>query len=370
MPKVTLKKQQYRHKVLSVKLKSLNEMLGNTFLQKSNVCRHYGQVTLFLIFSVVQFGLMGSVGNTADAATVWVANWSSETVTELSLKGKTLGNFAVGCNPDAIAIGKSGDVWVTCINSNTVTKLSPSGYKMGSYSIDSSGARAIAASTNVWVAVAPQGGAFGTLPTGDSYMAELNSSGKKIGLFSTAISYPSDIAIDKSNDVWVANLNNVTELSPDGKVIGSFTAGPRPTALAIDASGNVWVVNVDPANGRGTVVELNPLGKQIGNISAGSYSDAIAIGNNGNIWIANDGNGTAGIAYGDSNVTELSPNGKTIGTFAAGSLPWSIAIDGNNNVWVSNNDTHGEVTELNSRGKEIGVFSVGSAPQAIAIDRN
>lgn len=282
-----------------------------------------------------------------------------------------MGSFSVGCNPDAIAIGKSGDILVTCRNSNVATKLSPSGYKVGSYSTgDHAGARAISASTNVWVATAPHGGGFGISPTGESYVTELNSKGRNLGIFSVGISYPMDISIDKNDDVWVANLNNVTELGPDGKVIGSFTAGPRPTALAIDASGNVWVVNNDPSNGRGTVVELNPLGKQIGNFSAGSYADAIAIDNNGNIWIANDGNGTAGIAYGDSNLTELSPTGKTIGTFAAGSVPWSIAIDGNNNVWVSNNDTHGKVTELNSRGKEIGVFSVGDNPQAIAIDRN
>lgn len=68
-----------------MKLKSLNEMLGNTSPQRSDAFRHYGAWTLFLlILSVVQFGLMGGVGNTADAATVWVANWGSETVTELS----------------------------------------------------------------------------------------------------------------------------------------------------------------------------------------------------------------------------------------------------------------------------------------------
>ncbi|WP_437560311.1 NHL repeat-containing protein [Acidithiobacillus sulfuriphilus] len=353
-----------------MKYKTPNDLLGSAYLPKTGVCRGYRTLNLFLLFTVVQFGLMVGVGNMAGAATLWVANSSSETITELSMNGHSLGNYAIDCNPDSIAIGKSGSIWVACHDSNFVTKLSPSGRKLGEYSIGNTGARAVAASKNIWVAIAPRGGGFGTPPTGDSYVTELNSWGKDIRTFSASISYPNDIAIDRSKDVWVANLNNVTELDPDGRVIGKFAAGPRPSDIAIDALGHAWVLNTDPANGRGSVVEINPLGKQIGVFTTGYYPLAIAIGNNGNIWIANDGNGKPGVASGDSNVTELDHNGKIIGTFVAGSFPWAIAIDGNDNVYVVNNKNHGTVTELNPMGNKIGVYSVGSKPEAIAIDGN
>ena len=58
---------------------------------------------------------------------------------------------------------------------------------------------------------------------------------------------------------------------------------------------------------------------------AGSYLCGIAIDSSGNVWVANRGNGTPGIANGDSSVTELNSSGTVIGTYAAGSFPEAIA---------------------------------------------
>ncbi len=125
---------------------------------------------------------------------VWVANYGSTNVTELSSAGATLGTYAVGTYPYGIAIDASGNVWVTNEGSNNVTELSPAGVPKGTYNV-------------------------GTNPDG--------------------------IAIDASGNVWVANYdsNNVTELSPTGATKGTYNVGTSPWGIAIDASGNVWVTN-------------------------------------------------------------------------------------------------------------------------------
>jgi DNA-binding beta-propeller fold protein YncE len=53
--------------------------------------------------------------------------------------------------------------------------------------------------------------------------------------------------------MWVANAgsDNVTELSPAGKVLGTFPAGDNPAAIAFDGT-NLWI----PDGASDDVVEL------------------------------------------------------------------------------------------------------------------
>ena len=61
---------------------------------------------------------------------VWVANngsgnGSGSNVTELNSFGATVGTYAAGAGPNGIAIDSSGNVWVTNSGSNTVTVIKP-----------------------------------------------------------------------------------------------------------------------------------------------------------------------------------------------------------------------------------------------------
>ena len=90
--------------------------------------------------------------------------------------------------------------------------------------------------------------------------------------------------------MWVTNFSDstVTELSPTGATLGTFTVGNGPRGIAFDGT-NMWVTN-----------------------------------------------------YYDNTVTELSPTGATLGTFAVRRLPAGIAFDGTH-MWVANGVS---VTEL------------------------
>jgi len=215
-----------------------------------------------------------------------------------------------------------------------------------------------------------------------------SSSGETTNVFSyNELIYPLAIAIDGSGNVWVANYgdgipgtafgdSNVTELSPNGSIIGTYTAGNGPDAIAIDGSGNVWVANY--AGGNVTELTASSNYTTSNTYTVGSSPVAIAIDGSGNVWVANEGNGTVGTAFGDSNVTELtaSSNYTTSNTYTAGSLPVAIAIDGSGNVWVANygggfaGTAPGDanVMELSPTGSLIGTYTVGISPDAIAID--
>ena len=241
--------------------------------------------------------------------------------------------------------------------SNQASATPPSStYSAGSYPYDI----AIDHSGNVWVT---------NYDTG--YVTELNSSGATISTYNVVVE-PTAIAIDSSGNVWVTdnyginnNYDSLMELNSSGKVIGAYNAGAYAEAIAIDAKGNVWVVNTFSGT---TVTERNSSGAVIGGpYAVGSFPVGIAIDAKGNVWVTNEGNGTAGTASGDSNVTELSSSGAFIGTYGAGSSPYAIAIDPSGNVWVTNIYS-GKVTELNSSGVTIGTYTVGSGPDGIAID--
>ena len=137
-----------------------------------------------LIILLVSFFLFGAV-NSASAAS---------NVTELSPSGAKIGAYYAGNSPQAIAIGKSGNVWVANDGNGTTGTAS-----------------------------------------GDSNVTELSSDGKTIGTF-VAGPTPWAIAIDGNNNVWVANNNDpgtVTELNSRGRKIGVFSEGLIQIALQL-----------------------------------------------------------------------------------------------------------------------------------------
>ncbi len=263
---------------------------------------------------------------------VWVENYGTtgkpgkglmdSNVTELSPSCAKIGTYVAGTYPaGGIAIDKSGNVWVTnwgaasgtagtpglANGDSNVTELGPSGAVIGTYVAGSSpGGIAIDKSGNVWVA--NKGNGIPGLANGDS---------------------------------------SVTELSPSGAIINSCVAGSHPEGLAIDPAGNVWVVNkgIDNgtpgipgiANGDSSVTELSSKCTVIGTYVAGSLPETVAVDSAGNVWVANGYNRGTGTSLANSSVTELGPTGAVIHTYAAiGYQPYSLAIDPAGNVWVTN----------------------------------
>jgi len=207
---------------------------------------------------------------------------------------------------------------------------------------------------------------------------------------------PSDLAVDGSGNIWVLNQssNNVSEISPTGTLLGTFSAGSSPLTEAIDASGNVWI-----ANGSGnTVTELSPTGNIVQTVSVTGEIIGTAIDQFGNIWVgaafnptaykinasgtlvgtftipsdprkfAFDTTGNAWIATASSNVvTELSQSGVKLATFSTGNGPIWVMFDPSGNLWVSNQSSN-TIAKLSSQGTVLGTFTASTSPVSGAID--
>lgn len=190
-------------------------------------------------------------------------------------------------------------------------------------------------------------------------ITELSPSGSPIGTY-TVGNGPVGIGIDQNGYIWVANSNDntVTKLSSSGSLIGTYNAGDGPDAIAINSSGDIWVAD----HGSNTVTELNPSGSLIGTYTVGNAPIKIAIDQSGDVWVAS--------AYGT--VTELSPSGVTIGTHSVGPGASGIAIAPNGNIWVADGSILGgqtdNVTEFSPSGSIINSFNAGITADQVAID--
>ena len=93
---------------------------------------------------------------------------------------------------------------------------------------------------------------------------------------------------------WVVNAaapGTVTELGPDGSMIGLFTVGTGPQGIAFDGA-HMWVTN-----GLSDIVtELGPAGNVLGTLPVGHSPVGIAADHATHMWVANSGS---------NNVTEL-----------------------------------------------------------------
>lgn len=167
--------------------------------------------------------------------------------------------------------------------------------------------------------------------------------------------WPASLALDPAGDVWVAcaNSNSVSELGPDGSLIGSYPVGGYPCSIAIDASGDPWVANarsnsVMKLSSRGAVLGAYPL----------SDPRALAFDASKRAWVAQQASNT---------VSVLAPDGTAVGTFATSQSPQAVAIDAAGDAWIANSLSN-TVTKLSPTGTKLGEYPAGEFPSTLAFD--
>ncbi len=273
------------------------------------------------------------------AGNIWVTNWGSNNVSELSSAGVLINTYTVGSNPSGIAIDSAGNVWVTNQGSNNVTELNSTGAFVNNFAVGSNPSSiVIDPSSFIWVTNMGTSAAPGTSVT------ELTPSGAPAATYFDVGSGPTGITIGPvglSWTTWVANMgypsapgNTITGLNSVGSSIGTFTlpAGSElPDSIAVDPSDNLWVTN----QGSNTIIELNVGGGVIPFTSSPALSgpSAVRIDTAGSVWVANYGS----TAVPGNTIVELNPfTGQIINTFTVQNNPSAIAIDSLNNVWVAN----------------------------------
>ncbi|HEY1833187.1 MAG TPA: 6-bladed beta-propeller [Solirubrobacteraceae bacterium] len=216
--------------------------------------------------------------------------------------------------------------------------------------------------------------------TGMVYSSGWGSEGTGNGQFQ----HPMGIAVDRFNDVWVADTahDRVEEFSESGtfiRSIGSEGTGhgqfKEPTAVSIDGAGDVLVAD----SGNNRVQQFGWYNgefiKQFGTAGSGAGQlldpQGVAGGCGSNVWVSDTGNGRLEEFNGNGvfvRAVSGPGTGETFGSVA------SMACDNQSNVWVSDAGRR-QVFEFSEAGellRAVGGEGTGpglfSQPGGISID--
>ncbi|MBO9542425.1 hypothetical protein J7643_17675 [bacterium] len=404
-----------------------------------------------------------SFGITIDrSGCAWVLNKYNANVTRLSRNGLIIGTYPTGSEPVSITCGRDGNILIANYLSNSISKINvdyshntasqPTVEYVGKYLNDIKTPNN--ATSIFW---SPTG--LTISESGEIYTSEVNHSsadmdfhqyvkrwsqnlsqniyttgssywGYKDGVGSSALySMPYAIALDNSENIYVADSNNqrIRKVFPDGTVTtiagggnpltwgnygpssyqGGFLDGNgtsarfnNPKGIAIDNSGNIYVADTDNNRirkiapnlavstfaGDGTRGHLD--GKK--EIAKFDRPTSLTIDKNGNIFIAEEGLYIRVITPSGevSTVAGTGLVGKANGFQASFTKPVSIAADSIGNLYVADNAIttdwdatirkiypDGFVSTIAGRGNGIYDQNWGSSPVtlhstlAVAVDK-
>ena len=180
------------------------------------------------------------------------------------------------------------------------------------------------------------------LDKNNNYLTQWGSYGTGNGQFFSAYG----IAVDRSNNVYVSDLNNrVEKFDSGGNYLtqwGSFGSGngqfSSPWGIAVDSSNNVYVADlqnnrVEKFDGNGNyLTQWGSLGSGNGQFNNPA---GVAVDSSNNVYVTDTGN---------NRVDKFTSNGNYLaqwGSLGSGngqfSFPTGLAVDSNNNVYVADN---------------------------------
>ena len=233
-----------------------------------------------------------------------------------------------------------GSLWATDDDNNRVQHLSASGAYIGQFS----GCEDPAALT-----VDGQGNVYEACNSVRKYNAE-GELVKTIAAYGTGtgqVRFPTDLTIDDSGNLWVADSENerVLEFSSSGTLLNTVSLGAQGRAWGIDLSpsGEIWVA--EPSLHRVTVLDqagkvLNRFGTEGSGDGQFARPSDIEVDNRGHVWVADAGNGRVQVFDEDGEfLDEFGSQGTGNGQF---STEWwlRLAVGDNGDIWVSDDANH------------------------------
>ena len=286
-------------------------------------------------------GTLYALSRSSDAFTPVLAAAPADWTLPLAFTGGGLDG------PSTVAIDASGKVWVVnyfgvaSLFSNTGAPAFANG--ITGYGLQESYGGAVDGNNVMWIANEESDG---SINGGLGSVTLLNTAGPALpgdSLYAAGgLNFATAVAIDSTNTAWMTDygdgsltlLSNagVPQSGPSGYTSQQFAF---PVAVAVDSKRNGWLANQSAE----TVTEITPYGSSITSYTVGSGPSGIAVDAADNVWSAN--------YYGNS--VGLVSGGKVLssGGFVGGGLdhPVGIAADGNGTVWVTNYRAPG-LTEL------------------------
>ena len=259
--------------------------------------------------------------NTGGAVTGYSYSSSGTSLTGATLSG-----------PSLMAIDASGNIYVCNYNNGTISEYNSSGTYLGKF------ASSFSFNNPCGIVFDSSGNAY-VMDTGDGKIYKFNSSGTSLGTIVSSLGHPLGIAIDASNNIYIAtyntgtNVSSVTKYNSTGSLLLTLptTGMNQADGVAVDASGNIYVLNratnFSTPNSLGNVTEYSTTGTYIGVFSSG-YNDplAISIDASGNVFVADSHN---------NQVRIYSSGGVLLNTITGLTDVEGFVADANGNLFIS-----------------------------------
>ena len=264
--------------------------------------------------------------------------------------------------PFSVALDRSGNVFFgDAGNSDVKEILAEGGYVTTNTlagTFDVSRALAVDGSGNVFLGEVTSAGLQEILAAGGYANA--------VAVAVPALSNPQAVAVDAAGNLFVADTNNnaVKELPAAGGYSSVVTLGSsilQPTGIAIDGSDNVFVANQHMVQEMVAASDYQTV-RQID--SALNEPQGVALDGVGNLFVASKG---------DSTVQELTAASGYAAATTLGSgffYPNSVAVDASGNVFVADAYTSA-IVEIPASGGGTAINPFGSGfnqPQGVGVD--
>jgi sugar lactone lactonase YvrE len=209
--------------------------------------------------------------------------------TGTSLTGATLRG------PSLMTTDAAGNIYVCNYNNGTISKYNSSGAYLGLY-------QASFNFNNPCGIVFDSAGNGYVMDTGNGAIYKFGPTGTYIGAIVTGLGHPLGIAIDGSNNIYIAsynasNVSSVTKYDPSGNLLLTLPNANMNQAdgVGVDAAGNIYVLNratnFATPNSLGNVTKYSASGAYLGVFSSG-FNDplAISLDQGGNVFVADSHN--------------------------------------------------------------------------------
>ena len=264
------------------------------------------------------------------AGDVWIGNIGSGPLVELSPVGAQLspaGGFIGGGTPDGFGsvVDLAGNIWVA--NNGGAVKYNSSGGYIGTYAGGNPTGTpfyqkiAVDSSDNIWVA---DTGSLGKYSNSGTALSPATG-------YATS-EYVADVRVDSTGVIWISDKDGfLSSYNSSGTNTIQFADGAygasAPVALAIDGSNQIWVADSN-------TTEVSRF------TSAGTQSLLSGGGTSGPFSIAIDGAGSAWVANLGGTVSGFNNSGTVLTPSAGYAIPTDsnlvfTAADGSGNLWVA-----------------------------------